>query len=124
VFPSFRNEDRTSLMNFCRFVAPDEFNCFLCCVYGNDGDLYHLSQNCPLLLDGYQCFECFGPHCGVDCHDSIPHSLNNCPNGHLLHDERTLGNVPLHEGMVLIAWVRYGVNGTKFFFGPYGIATH
>jgi hypothetical protein len=28
------------------------------------------------------------------------------------------------EGMVLIAWVRFGVNNTEFFFGPFNVATH
>ncbi len=36
---SFMNKDRTSLMNFRRFVVPDEPNCLLCCVYGNDGNV-------------------------------------------------------------------------------------
>ncbi len=50
---SFMNEDHISLMNFCRFVALDEPNHLLCCVYGNDGNLSHPNENCPLLLDGY-----------------------------------------------------------------------
>jgi len=27
------------------------------------------------------------------------------------------------EGTVLIAWVKFRVNDTKFFFGPFGVAT-
>jgi len=100
---SFMNGDPTSLMNFCWFIAPNEPNCLLCCVYGNDGNLCHPNQNCPLLLDGYQCFKCLGPHPKTDCHNSIPHSPNNCPKCHLLHNGQALGNVPLHEG-------RYGVD--------------
>jgi hypothetical protein len=100
---SFMNEDLTSLMNFCWFVTLDEPNCFLCCVCGSDGDVCHLNQNCPLLLDGYQCFKCLGPHPRADCHNSIPHSPNNCPKCHLLHNMQVSGNVPLHEG-------RYGVD--------------
>ncbi len=53
VLASFMNEDRTSLMNFRRFAAPDEPDCLMCCVYGGDGDFCHPSQNCPMLLDGY-----------------------------------------------------------------------
>jgi hypothetical protein len=30
----------------------------------------------------------------------------------------------MKEGMVLIAWVKFGVNDTKFFYGPFGVATH
>ncbi len=122
----FMNEDLTSLMNFCRFVGPNEPNCFLCCVYDSDGDMGHPSQNCPLLLNGYQCFKCLGLHLRVDCHNSIPHSPNNSPKRHLLHNNQALGNVLLHEEevMVLIAWVRFGVNNTEFFFGPFNVATH
>ncbi len=97
MFTSFMNEDRTSLMNFCQFVALNEPNCFLHCVYGNDGDMCHPSQNCELLLDGYRCFKCLGPHPRANCHNSIPHSLDNCPKCHLLHNGQALGNVPLHE---------------------------
>jgi hypothetical protein len=99
----FMNEDHTSLMNFHQFVASDKPNYLLCCVYSNDGDLYHPSQNCPLLLDGYQCFKCLGLHPRANCHNSIPHSFDNCPKCHLLHNKQALGNVPLHEG-------KYGVN--------------
>ncbi len=103
VFTFFMNEDRTSLMNSHQFVAPDEPNYLLCCVCGNDGNLYHPSQNCQLLLNGYQCFKCLRLHLRVDYHNYIPHSLNNYPKCHLLHNGQTLGNVPLHEG-------RYGVD--------------
>ncbi len=103
VLTSFMNEDCTSLMNFHQFVALDEPNCLLCFVYGSDGDMCHPSQNCKLLLDGYQCFKCLGLHPRVDCHNSIPHSPDNCPKCHLLHNGHALGNVPLHEG-------RYGVD--------------
>ncbi len=103
IFTSFMNEDLTSLMNFRWFVVPNEPNLFLCCVYGSDGDMCHPSRNCPLLLDGYQCFKCLGPHLRADYHNSIPHSLDNCPKCHLLHNGQALGNVPLHEG-------RYGVD--------------
>ncbi len=97
------NEDRTSLTNFRQFAAPDEPNCLLCCVYGGDGNVCHLSQNCPLLLDGSQCFKCLGSHPRSNCHDSIPQSPDSCPKCHLLHKEQALGNVSLHEG-------RYGVD--------------
>jgi hypothetical protein len=30
----------------------------------------------------------------------------------------------MKEGMVLIAWVKSGVNDIEFFFGPFGVATH
>ncbi len=100
---SFMHEDHTSLMNFCRFVVLNEPNCLLCYVYGSEKNVCHPSQNCPLLLNGYQCFKCLGPHLRVDCHNSIPHSPNNCPKCHLLHNRQALGNVPLHEG-------RYGVD--------------
>jgi hypothetical protein len=30
----------------------------------------------------------------------------------------------MKEGMVLIAQVKYEVNNTEFFFGPFGIATY
>jgi hypothetical protein len=72
MFTFFMNEDHTSLMNFCWFVTLDEPNCLLCCVYANDGNVCHSSQNCPLLLDGYQCFKCLGLHPRVDYHNSIP----------------------------------------------------
>jgi hypothetical protein len=125
MFTSFMNEDHTSLMIFCWFVVPDEPNCFLCCVYGNDGNLCHPNQNCPSLLDGYQCFKCLRPHLKVDCHNSIPHSPNNCPKCHLLHNEQALVNVLLCEGnMVLIAKVRFGLNDTEFLFGPFGVKSH
>jgi hypothetical protein len=100
VLASFMNEDRTSLMNFCRFVAPDEPDCLLCRVYGG---ICHPSQNCPMLLDGYQCFKCLGRHPKSDCRNSIPLSPDNCPKCHLLHNEQALGTVALHEG-------RYGVD--------------
>jgi hypothetical protein len=100
---SFMNEDRMSLMNFRRFATPDEPDCLLCRVYGGDGDFCHPSPNCPMLLDGYQCFKCLGPHPRSDCHNSIPLSPDNCPKCHLLHNGQALGNVPLHEG-------RYGVD--------------
>ncbi len=75
VLTSFMNEDRTSLMNFRRFVALDEPNCLLCCVYGGDGNVCHPSQTCPLLLNGCRCLKCIGSHprslherrYGVDC---------------------------------------------------------
>jgi hypothetical protein len=51
VFTSFMNEDRTSLTKFRRFAAPDEPKCLLCCVYGDDGNVCHPGQNCPLLRD-------------------------------------------------------------------------
>jgi hypothetical protein len=102
-FISFMNKDRTSLMNFHRFVAPDEPNYLLCRVYDGEGNVYHPSQNCPLLLDGYRCFKCLGPHPRSGCRNSIPRSPDNCPKCHLLHNRHTLGNVPLHE-------VRYGVD--------------
>jgi hypothetical protein len=54
---SFMNKDRTSLMNFRRFVVPDKPDCLMRRVYGSDGNVCHPSQNCPLLLDGYQCFK-------------------------------------------------------------------
>jgi hypothetical protein len=98
VLASFMNEDRTSLMNFCRFAAPDEPDCLLCCVYGGDGNFYHPSQNCPLLLDGYQCFKCLKPHPRSNYHNSIPRLPDNCPKCHLLHNGHALGNVPLHKG--------------------------
>ncbi len=103
VLTSFMNEDRTSLMNFYRFVAPNEPNCLLCCVYGGDGNMCHPTQNCPLLLDGFQCFKCLGPHPRSDCHNSIPQSFDSCPKCHLLHNGQALGNVVLHEK-------RYGVD--------------
>jgi hypothetical protein len=56
VLASFMNEDPTSLMNFHRFATPNEPNCLLCRVYGDDGDFCHPNQNCPLLLDGHRCF--------------------------------------------------------------------
>ncbi len=40
-------------MNLRRFIVFNEPNCLLCYVYGSDGNVRHLSQNCPLLLDGY-----------------------------------------------------------------------
>jgi hypothetical protein len=52
VLTSFVNEDRAALTNLHRFVALDEPDCLLCCVYGSDGDVRHPNQNCPLLLDG------------------------------------------------------------------------
>ncbi len=97
------NEDRTSLMNFRRFVVPDEPNYLLFHVYGGERNVYHPSQNCPLLLDGCRCFKCLGPHPRLGCRNSIPRSLDNCPKCHLLHNGHALGNVPLHEG-------RYGVD--------------
>ncbi len=103
VLTSFMNEDRTSLKNFRRFAALDEPNCLLCSVYGDARNLCHPSQNCPLLLDGYRCFKCLGPHPRSDCPNSIPRSPDNCPKCHLLHNGQALGNVQLHEG-------RYGVD--------------
>ncbi len=103
VLTSFMNEDYTSLMNFRRFAIPDEPNCLLCRVHDGDGNVCHPSQNCPLLLDGYQCFKCLGPHLRSDCRNSIPQSPDSCPKCHLLHNEQALGNVLLHEG-------RYGVD--------------
>ncbi len=100
---SFMNEDRTSLTNFRRFAAPNEPDCLLCYVYDDDGNVCHPSQNCPLLLDGFQCFKCLGPHLRSDCPNSIPQSLDSCPKCHLLHNGQVLGNVPLHEG-------RYGID--------------
>jgi hypothetical protein len=46
----------------------------------------HPSQNCALLLDGYQCLKCFGPHPRSDYCNSIPWSPDNCPKCHLLHN--------------------------------------
>jgi hypothetical protein len=104
VLTSFMNRDHTSLMNFRQFVVIDEPNCLLCCVYGNDKNVCHPSQNCPLLLDGYQCFKCFGPHPSLDCHNSIPHSLDNCPKCHLWHNgEYWAMSHCMKEGMMLIA---------------------
>jgi hypothetical protein len=103
VLASFMNEDRTSLMNFRRFATPDEPNCLLCCVYGDDGNICHPSRSCPLLLDGHQCFKCLGLHPRSDCCNSIPQSPDSCPKCHLLHNGQALGNVQLHEG-------RYGVD--------------
>jgi hypothetical protein len=71
---SFMNEDCASLMNFCRFVVPNEPNCLLCRVYDDDGNVCHPSQNCPLLLDGFQCFKCLESHLRSDCPNSIPRS--------------------------------------------------
>jgi len=105
VLTFFLNEDCTSLTNFRRFAALDEPNCFLCCIYGGDGNVHHPSQNCPLLLDGSQCFKCLGPHLMSDYRNSIPRSLDNCPKCHLLHNGEALGNVLLHKG-------RYGVDCT------------
>jgi hypothetical protein len=95
---SFMNEDRVALINFCRFVAPKEPDCLLCCVYGNAGNVHHPSQNCSLLLDGRRCFKCLGPHPKSDCCNSIPRSPDVCPKCHLSHNGHALGNVPLHEG--------------------------
>jgi hypothetical protein len=100
---SFANEDRASLMNFYRFAAPEELDCLLCCVYGDDGNVRHPTQNCPLLLDGRRCFKCLGSHPRLDYHNSIPQSPDVCPKCHLSHNEQALGNVPLLEG-------RYGVD--------------
>jgi len=50
----FVNEDHTALTNFRRFVAPQKLDCFLCCVYGDDGNVRHPSPNCPLLLNSSQ----------------------------------------------------------------------
>jgi hypothetical protein len=72
VLTSFMIEDRTSLMNFRRLAVLDEPDCLMCRVYGGDGNVCHPSQNCPLLLDGYQCFKCLGPHLRSDCRNSIP----------------------------------------------------
>jgi hypothetical protein len=58
VLTSFMNEYRIALTNFRRFAALKEPDCLLCCVYGGDGNMGHLSQNCPLLLDGRRCFKC------------------------------------------------------------------
>jgi hypothetical protein len=69
---SFMNEDHTSLTNFRRFATPDEPNCLLCCVYGDDGNVCHPNRSCPLLLDGHQCFKCLRPHPRLDCRNSIP----------------------------------------------------
>jgi hypothetical protein len=66
-------------------------------------EMCHLNQDFPLFLNGYHCFKRLGPHPKVDCHDSIPHSSDNCPKCHLLHNSQALGNVPLHEG-------KYGVD--------------
>jgi len=98
VLTSFVDEDRAALTNFYRFVAPEEPDCFLCCVYDDDGNMHHASQNCPLLLDGHQCFKCLGPHPRSDCCNSIPLSPDICPKCHLSHNGQVLGNVPLHEG--------------------------
>jgi hypothetical protein len=104
VLTSFMNEDHTSLTNFHRFIVPDEPNCFLCCVYINDGNVCNPNQNCPLLLDGYQCFKCLQPqYPRSNCHNSIPQSLDSCPKCHLLHNKQAMGNVLLHEKS-------YGVN--------------
>ncbi len=123
VLTSFMNEDRTSLMNFRRFAVPDEPDCLLCRVYGGDGNVCHPSQNCPLLLDGYQCFKCLGPHLRTNCRNSIPQSPDSCPKCHLLHNGQAFGNVSC-KGMALIARVKFGLNDTEFFFGPSGVATH
>jgi hypothetical protein len=93
VLTSFMNEDRTSLKNFRRFAAPDEPYCLMCSVYGDARNLCHPSQNCPLLLDGYQCFKCLGPHPRSNCPNSIPQSPDSCPKCHLLHNGQALGNV-------------------------------
>ncbi len=119
----FMNEDWTSLMNFCRFVVPNEPNCLLCCVYGSDGDMCHPSQNCPFLLDGYQCFKC--RILGRIAIIPFPIHLIIVPNATFC----TMGKHwamchCMKESMVLIAWVRYEVNNIEFFFGPFGIATH
>jgi hypothetical protein len=103
VLTFFVNEDRAALTNFCRFAAPEEPDCFLCCVYGGDGNMRRPSQNCPLLLDGHRCFKCLGPHPKSDCRNSIPQSPDVCPKCHLSHNGQALSNVPLHEG-------RYGVD--------------
>jgi hypothetical protein len=99
---SFANEDRAALTNFRRFVAPEEPDCLLCCVYNGDGNVRHPSQNCPL-LDGRRCFKCLGLHPRLDCRNAIPQSPDVCPKCHLSHNGQALGNVPLHEG-------RYGVD--------------
>jgi hypothetical protein len=103
VLASFLYEDRTSLMNFRQFVAPDELDCLMYRVYSGDGDFCHPSQNCPSLLDAYQCFKCLGLHPRSDCRNSIPRSPDNCPKCPLFHNGQALGNVPLQEG-------RYGVD--------------
>jgi len=109
VLTFFMNEDHTSLMNFHWFVVPDEPNCLLCCFNGNDGNVCHPSHNYPLLLDGYQCFICLGPHLRSSCHNSIPQSLINCCKCHLLHNKQALGmSLYMKEGMVLITQVKSG----------------
>jgi hypothetical protein len=103
VLTSFVNEDHAALTNFRRFATPEEPDCLLCRVYGSDGNVRHPSQNCPLLLDGRQCFKCLGLHPRSDCRNSIPQSPDVCPKCHLSHNGQALGDVPSHEG-------RYGVD--------------
>jgi len=103
VLSFFVNEDRSALTNFRQVAASEKPDYLLCCVYGGDGNVRHPSQNCPLLLDGRQCFKCLGPHPRLDGHNSIPQSHDVCPKCHLSHNRKALGNVSLHEG-------RYGVD--------------
>ncbi len=125
VLTFFMNEDHTSLINFCSFVALNEPNCLLCCVYGNDGDLCHPSQNCPLLLNGYRCFKYLRPHLRAYFHNSIPHHLTIVPSATFCTmDMHWVMSHYMKEGMVLIAHVRSRVNDTQFFFGSLGVATH